>query len=152
MPNLSDQIRKLDRQVTELKRKQADLILEDDKHFLEKAKANIGRWFYDSEAGTYAKVIAAPRICTTYFGYHLNRYQYPAIFVGKSVESTIPVYEDDLFSGAWGDGIDSVCNYKEISPQEFDTAFTKAIDDFKQTVLSIGSTVPGGQYIEGVRQ
>ena len=152
MDNTTNRLHILQSQISTLRQKEKELVQENDRRFLEKAKANIGRYFYDSRNEIYAKVIVVPQMYTRTAGCFLNRYQYPTIFIGKSEGSIIPVYEDDLFYGAWGDRADSACSYKEIAPQEFSAAFAKAIDDFKQTILFIGSTAPEEQCIEGIRQ
>lgn len=147
MSNKSEKQEELDRinkQICELKNKQRSLIYECDDEFLEQAKVNIGRCFFDRSTGTYVKVIDVPqRKWFNHSGNEINRYQYPALFIGKNLDEeycVIPFYTDTLFSGAWGEGHYPNNPYKEILKEEFDKQFVKAIEQFKEDIISDGQS------------
>lgn len=144
--NKSQKEKELDcisKQINELQNKQHELWKQCDDEFLEQAKSNAGRCFYNTKTNVYVKIIDVPQ--REYDGTysHVNRYQYPAIFVGKDeydIDDIIPFYMDTLFSGAWGEGYYPNNPYKEISKEEFDKQFVKVIEQFKEDVISYGQS------------
>lgn len=138
--DLKKEIDTISKQISDLLRKQKELVLKDDKEFLEQAKSNIGRCFYNSDNGVYAKVIDVPRIVQTMSGYDLNRYQFPAIFIGENEDdkdSVVPIYMGTIFSGAWGVGYDLLYHFKEIPREEFESKFVETLQLFQKQILSI---------------
>lgn len=136
-----EELDRINKQICELQNKQRSLLYECDDEFLENAKVNIGRCFFDKYTGNYVKVIDVPQ-CKWHNvgGREINRYQYPALFIGNDLDEeycVIPFYTDTLFSGAWGDGNYQNNPYKEISKEEFDKQFIKAVEQFKEYGISI---------------
>lgn len=136
-----EELDRINKKICELQNKQKRLIRECDNEFLEQAKVNIGRCFFDRSTGAYVKVIDVPqRKWFSYSGNEINRYQYPAFFIGKDSGEeyrVIPFYIATLFSGAWGEEHYPNNPYKEISKEEFDKHFIKAIEQFKEYGISI---------------
>lgn len=115
--NVNDEILELKKRAREIEGKYTLLIKED-------CKKNIGRCFKKLVKGTavsYCKVVDIDRNNGT----HFNKYQYPSLFFKYPYNnSTEPFYEDDLFSGVWGDGNNTLeklqgVEYEEISNEEF---------------------------------
>ena len=49
-----------------------------------------------------------------------NKYQFPALYVSLAKEDEdAPIYEDRIFSAAWGAARDEIDAYEEITPEEF---------------------------------
>lgn len=133
----------LQQQISTLRKEHRSLMHEDDEEFLQRAQVNVGRCFFKAKTSTWAKVIEVPRVQMTVIGPDLNRYQYPAIFIGKDPNdkgSEIPFYMDTIFSGIWGEGHDTERGYVEVSPEEFDAEFKKALKEFDQFISSVGGT------------
>lgn len=135
-----EQIRDLQKKIAELHAEERKLLLEDDKEFLEKAKVNVGRCFFNTTDHVWIKVIGVPVPEVQYLGYRLNRYQYPAIFIDTAPENIkdtlIPFYQDTIFSGVWGEGSRVVDKeYIEIPHLEFDEQFAKVVKQFTELVL-----------------
>lgn len=144
--NKSQKEKELDciiKQIRELQNKRYELWKQCDNEFLEQAKSNVGRCFYDTKTNVYVKIIDVPHSEFDDTCSHVNRYQYPAIFIGKNssyVDDIIPFYIDTLFSGAWGEGHSLINPYREISKEEFDKQFVKTIERFKECVISNGQS------------
>ncbi len=135
--SIDERLKYLNKEILKLQNEQRELLKKDDEDFQKRAKVNVGRCFYDSSTKTYIKVIDVPQTKSMMWGEHMNRYQYPAIFVGNDVDDNVPFYSDTLFSGIWGEGNDMFKKHQEISEEEFDTAFTNALDSFRKYILSI---------------
>lgn len=138
-----ERIKQLNQQIFEL-RKELNVLLEaSDQQFLEEAKVNIGRCFFNADTNTYAKVINVPQVIQTMRGSDLNRYQYPAIFIGKNPDfqdCVSPFYEECLFSGAWGIGYDPKEQWKEISSEIFNRKFQEVQSEFQSFVINLNSS------------
>jgi len=95
----------------------------------DKCKENIGRCFKKIQNGeviSYCRIINIDKAIPQMRGNPLfNECQYPSIwFKYPYNNSKIPFYENDLFSGAWGNGNDILgkcrgIEYEEISSEEF---------------------------------
>lgn len=137
-----EELDRLNQEIAALQSRRRQLLRAEDENFLEQAKSNIGRCFYEIDTGVYAKVVDVPKVMHTMNGDNLNRYQFPAIFIGKNKEdndSVVPVYMDTIFSGAWGVGYDPFYHYKEIPKEVFEAKFLEAMELFKDYVLAIDS-------------
>lgn len=139
-----EELDRINKQICELQNKQRSLMYECDDEFLEQAKVNIGRCFFDMSTCTYVKVIDVPqRKWYSFSGNEINRYQYPALFIEKDLGEeycVIPFYTDTLSSGAWGEGYYPNNPYKEITKEEFDKQFINAIEQFKECIISDGQS------------
>lgn len=135
-------IQEIDQQISELRAERNELSKALDKEFLKEAKNNVGRCFFNAATNIYVKVVDVPRIIETMTGSDLNKYQYPAIFIGEnfdSKDSISPFYEDTLFSGAWGIGYDPLESWEEISSHIFDKKFQEVMSEFQSYVLNVKS-------------
>lgn len=132
-----ERIEHLDRQIRHLTVRKAALEIEAIEQWREQARRHVGRCFKVN--GVYAKVIDIPRGREAPLGYAYNRYQFPALFLATQcdehgVPSIVPMYEDTIFSGAWGEGNDSVNTYQEITLEEFNQELNRVLDIFRQQI------------------
>lgn len=128
------------KQINELQNRQNELLLLSDKAFLEKAKNNIGRCFYNKKNKIHVKIVDIPQYDNGYeMCDRLNHYQYPAVFVGRDDDyvyhGIVPFYADTIFSGIWGEGNLRDNPYIEITKEQFDEQFLNVIEEFKNRVL-----------------
>lgn len=139
--NHKQELDNITKQINELQQKQYELWKECVDEFLEQAKQNIGRCFYNTQTNVYVKIMDVPQYEYNKAHPHINLYQYPAIFVGKDEtenDGIIPFYTDTLFSGIWGEGNYKNNPYKEISKEEFNIQFAKVLEQFYKMVMSYG--------------
>lgn len=134
-------LKEIDKQIAELKVLRRQIEDEARERFKEKAKQHIGRCFKVN--GKYAKIIDIPHEYHTMTGIEFNKYQFPAIYLGIDPDAyragydrtpVVPFYEDTLFSGAWGEGNDSLNTYEEITPEEFEREFAEVLDKFRYQI------------------
>lgn len=141
---IDEQLSKINKQMHQLSIERQKLERLSNAVFQEKSTVNIGRCFKDLNTGAYIKVIDVPQVQETMTGPTINRYQYPAIYVGSDIvnenSEKVPFFSDTLFSGAWGEGNDPFHKYQEIPHELFEKEFKKALKEFEQNVLSIGGT------------
>lgn len=123
-------IKEIDEKISKLKAERRKLEDEKRKKFLESAKSNVGRCFKINK--TFVKVLNVPKVEHTLNGISFNEHQYPAIWIDDSED--VPFYIDTLFSGVWGVGHSSICEYEEISKEEFNAEFDRRIAEFVKMI------------------
>lgn len=126
-------IKEIDAQITELRRKRLALELQERNEFLKNAQTNVGRCF--RVGNEYVKVLGVPKVEQCITGESFNQYQYPAIYLTKD---EVPFAIDTLFSAAWDVGYDMQHDYKEITQEEFNIEFDKALKEFSDRIKKIG--------------
>ena len=119
----------------ELRNKQYNVEKEYQELVQEKCKKNIGRCFKKLKGEkviSYCMIINIDKVKSQMNGLPLfNEYQYPAIWFNYPYKnSKMPFHEDDIFSGAWGNGNNIVdkmngVSYLEISKEEFISKFNE---------------------------
>jgi len=119
----------------ELRNKQYIIEKEYQELLQEKCKVNIGRCFRKlrgEKIVSYCMIINIDKAKSQMNGLPVfNEYQYPALWFSYPYKnSRIPFYEDDIFSGAWGNGnniVDKMNDvlYLEISKDEFLSKFNE---------------------------
>ena len=124
----------------EIKRLEAlrkELVKQEEATFLEDATKHIGRCFRISNH-RYVKVLDVPQYESTFHGNILNTYQFPGIIIdlskSPSTGTELGLELDTVFSGCWGVGRQEQ-NCEEITPEEFELAFNKCIEEIRTFVL-----------------
>jgi len=127
--------KQINNELTELKNKQYDIESQYLELIQERCKKNIGRCFIKlrrEKAVSYCMVINIDKPKSQMNSSPLfNEYQYPALwFKYPYKNSRMPFYEDDIFSGAWGEGNNIVdkmndVSYLEINKDEFISKFNE---------------------------
>lgn len=137
--NLYKQREAIDREVRML----TDFITQEN---LKNAQVNVGRCFKEikvsvrgvSASCCVCKIVSVPITIERLTGSSLNIYQYPALFVrmeepdafsGEALN--VPFYEETLFIKN-GEPADKI--FEEISQDEFNAVFNKAVDWLKKQI------------------
>lgn len=131
-------VKEIDKQIQELQIIRQKLERQEIADYKIEAEKNVGRCFIIN-GYTYVKVIGIPQEKNTMTGIIFNRYQYPALFLKKQFTEGVitPFTEGNLFSAAWGEGIDlRGRTYKEISKEEFNVEFSSKMNEFREKVWS----------------
>lgn len=132
-----EMIEHLERQIRSLNARKITLEKEAREQWCEQARRHVGRCFKVN--GVYAKVIDIPRGRAGLADYMFNPYQFPALFLASESDqygtpSIVPMYEDTIFSGAWGEGNDPNNTYEEIAAEEFNQELNRVLGIFRQQI------------------
>jgi len=121
----------IDRTIESMNRMKHDLEVAMRPKTIERAKENVGRCFRDGYE--YAKIIAPPS--TEWEGFHttFNGDSYNAVFVTSDPLEVCPFGYGTLLLNTWSNG-EPYESFKEITPEEFNTVFCKAVADFVSRV------------------
>ena len=133
-------IREIDDEIERLRNEKYKLEHEAIAEFRPYAQTNVGRCF--SVNNTLVKVIDIPEDDSYNRNYFYNKYQYWGLYLNADIngtrESIIPFYEDNVFSGIWGEGnLPSHIKCEEITKEEFNKEFIKRLDEFRERILTI---------------
>ena len=117
-------IKEIDAEMNRLRNLRYELEKTEIAEFKKNAQQHVGRCF--KADGCYVMVLGVPEEQSTMTGFDFNQYQFPALYIRTtkgfqrhhiSKEFIEPMFVENLFSGAWGDGHNIlVKKYEEITP------------------------------------
>lgn len=138
-------LREIDAEINRLRNLRYEKEKEEIEAFKQKSQQHVGRCFKTN--GCYVMVLGVPMEMLTKTGIDYNKYQFPALFIRHTTgfprhkishEFIEPMYVDNLFSGAWGDGHNILeKKYEEITPDEFYSYFCEALHGMRLCVKDI---------------
>ena len=132
---LKIELREVQKQISELRNKEYTLNSKYTELLKENCREHIGRCFKKMKGNKilkYCKIIGIDKPVKGVNGeMQFNQYQYPALWFSYPYNGDkMPFYEDNIFSGVWGEGNDIVSNlqgvtYEEITAEEFQERFNE---------------------------
>ena len=132
MTDTQRKIKEIDKAIEELRRKRRELEEIEKAEYLETAKANVGRCFYNSKKKEYCKIIDVPQDEWTYDCKCIfTEEYYPVVIVYD--EEIVPVQEDTLYlRNNLIEGFET-----EITKEEFEKVLRKRFSGFFEDILKI---------------
>lgn len=137
---------KLDEEMHSYSNKLRELKQEEYDIYQEKGRQLVGLCFINN-AGNYCKVVDVPERSTISSTPHVNPFQIPVFVIGDpkdasqvEVDEKLPFYYDEVYSKAIT-CVDTIGRFKEdyheITQEEFNKAFKKTLESFKEKICQI---------------